>query len=61
MYELVIVWSTGEKNIYEYKTREEAEKGGDNFKTAFGYQVSWFGVREKQITAKSKQKVRDLK
>lgn len=54
MYELVIVWSTGEKNIYEYKTREEAEKGGDNFKTAFGYQVSWFGVREKQITAKSK-------
>lgn len=47
MFELVIVWSTGETNIYEYETREDAEQGGENFLLAFGLQVSWWGVRKK--------------
>ena len=44
MYELVIVWDTGEKEIHAYNTQEEAEIIGQGYKTAFGSQV-WYCTR----------------
>ena len=44
MFELVVVWETGEKEIYTYPTQAEAEAGKRNFETAFGSQV-WVCVR----------------
>ena len=46
MFELVIIWDTGEKDVYTYNTEIEAETSGKNFKMAFGNQISWFGVRK---------------
>lgn len=48
-YELVVVWDTGDKNIYEYRTEEEAENGAERMKTAFGNQIVWTGTRRKLI------------
>ncbi len=45
-YELVIVWETGEKTINEYESRELAEQAERGYKTAFGNQIEWSGVRE---------------
>ena len=44
-YELVIVWDTGEKEIHEYNTQEEAEIMAQGDRTAFGNQISWTGIR----------------
>ena len=44
-YELCVVWHGGDLDIYEYPTEEEARKGGENMKMAFGNQVCWYGVR----------------
>lgn len=46
-YELVIIWTTGENDIYEYGTREAAEKAGRNMKMALGSQIAWYGTRQK--------------
>lgn len=46
MYELVIIWETGEKEVYAYTTREKAERTGEEMKKVFGRQISWAGVRE---------------
>lgn len=47
MYELVIIWETGEKEVYPFKTEEQAEQGGRNMRKAFGKQIEWYGVRKK--------------
>lgn len=44
-YELVVVWSTGDKQVFEYATQDEAEQGKRNYEMAFGAQV-WCCVRE---------------
>lgn len=44
-YELVIIWSNGEKNVYQYPTRDEAEIGEKNMWMANGNQIEWSGVR----------------
>lgn len=46
MYELIIVWDNGDKDIYTYNTQEEAERGADNMRMAFGNQVTWAGTRK---------------
>lgn len=46
-YELVIIWDSGEKEIHEYKTKEEAEKAKAGYYIAFGHQL-WGCVREKR-------------
>ena len=43
MYKLFVVWNTGEKEVHEYKTREEAEQAAAGYKMAFGEQV-WVSV-----------------
>lgn len=48
MYELVIVWNDGNKEIHGYKNRTEAEEGKRNMEMAFGAQV-WCCVREKRV------------
>lgn len=45
MYELVVVWGTGEMDIYKYNTEEEAENAGRDMKMVFGGQISWYGTR----------------
>ena len=44
-YELIIIWETGEKEIYSYATEEEAETSCREFKMIFGGQISWAGTR----------------
>ena len=46
MYELIIIWADGDKNVYPYQTEEEARHGERNMRMAFGNQVSWAGVRK---------------
>ena len=45
MWELVIVWDSGEKQVFKHDTEEDAEKGGRNMKMAFGNQIQWWGTR----------------
>lgn len=47
MYELVIVWDSGETDIYTYDSKEAAEEGGESMKMALGNQIAWYGTREK--------------
>lgn len=43
-YELVVQWDDGEKEVFGYKTEDEARKAGDWYRMAFGEQV-WTCVR----------------
>ena len=45
MYELIIIWETGEKEIYSYPTRDMAEKTEREMRKVFGNQISWTGIR----------------
>lgn len=47
MFELVVVWDNGEKDVYEYATEEKAEQAGANMKMALGNQIRWYGSRRK--------------
>ena len=47
-YELVVVWATGETDVFEYRTEEEAYSAGRGMRTALGNQISWWGVRRKR-------------
>ena len=42
-YRLTIVWETGEKESYEFNTKEKAERAARNYRTAFGKQA-WVSV-----------------
>lgn len=42
--ELVIVWQTGETEVHQYNTAEEAENAKAGFEMVFGNQV-WCCVR----------------
>lgn len=47
MYELVIIWTDGDKDVTQYATEEDAEKAELNMKMAFGNQIEWSGIRRK--------------
>ena len=47
MWELVVIWDTGEKTIYTYDSREVAERSAYNLRFALGMQVAWWCVRKK--------------
>ena len=47
MYELVVIWENGDKDVYEYENEELAIKAGDNMMMALGNQIQWFGIRKK--------------
>ena len=44
-WELVVVWSNGDKDIYEYDTEAQAEKAGRGMKMGNGNQIEWYGTR----------------
>lgn len=46
MFELVVIWETGEKEIYTYRTEERAERAGREMKKVFGNQIAWTGTRK---------------
>lgn len=48
MYELVIVWSTGEKEIVVCKTEAECDRVAANMRKAFGAQIEWAGSRPRR-------------
>ena len=41
MYELVVVWETGEKEITAYATEDEAKAAGNQMEMVFGKQLWW--------------------
>ena len=45
-YELVVIGETGEKEVHEYATEEEAQAAGNGYKMAFGNQISLVGTRK---------------
>ena len=45
-YELIVIWETGEKEIFGYATEEEAQVAGNGYSVAFGNQVAWVGIRK---------------
>lgn len=46
-YVLGIIWDTGEKEVYQFSTREEAEKVEAGYKMAFGNQIQYSYVSYK--------------
>ena len=49
MYELIIIWSTGDRNVYQFEDRERAEETEKGMRAAFGEQIAWTGINH--ITA----------
>lgn len=49
MFELIVVWGTGDTNVYEYDTREEVAIGAGRMRMAFGKQIAWTGVRKSTL------------
>lgn len=47
-YELIVIWETGEKEIFEYATEEQAQEACNDFKYIFDNQVAWAGTRLKR-------------
>lgn len=47
MFELVVIWTSGEKDVYTYDKLADAETGEINMKTVFGNQIAWIGTRKK--------------
>ena len=45
-FELIVVWYTGEKDIYPYDSYESAKKGEANMRMVFGNQISWTGMNK---------------
>lgn len=48
-YELIIIWYTGEREVYGYATEDDARKAEEGYKQVFGSQIEWSGVRRKRI------------
>lgn len=45
MFELVVIWENGEKDIFTYPTKEKAEKAGQGMQMALGKQIVFYCVR----------------
>ena len=58
MFELVVIWSNGTKNVFSYKSKEEAEQAEQGMKTALGNQIEWTGVREKEVMSEAAKEAR---
>lgn len=46
-YILIVIWYNGERDEYDYPTREEAEEAEKGYHMAFGNQISWTGIDKK--------------
>lgn len=45
-YNLVVIWLTGEKNIYPYYTEDMARDGEQSMKKVFGNQIAYTYVNQ---------------
>ncbi len=45
MFELIVVWFDGSKDVYKYDDREAAERGEQGMRMACGNQIQWTGIR----------------
>ena len=45
-YELVVVWTSGETQVYECKNREDAKRAQKNMLMAFGNQIQYCEPRK---------------
>lgn len=48
-YELIIVWTSGEKESHFYHNREFADLARDNMLMVFGNQIEWIGITKEII------------
>lgn len=44
---LVVIWETGEKQMWDYRTEEEARAAERGMRIANGNQISWTSVFER--------------
>lgn len=47
-YEVVIIWTTGEKEICTAEAIIDARIIEEGYKIAFGNQIQWTGIRERR-------------
>ena len=47
-YELIVIWETGEREVFEYDSEKEAREACNDFRMIFGNQVTWAGTRLKR-------------
>jgi hypothetical protein len=47
VYRLIIIWYNGERDEYDYPTREEAEEVERGYHMEFGNQISWTGISKR--------------
>lgn len=47
MYELIIVWATGEKEAHGYETEDKAKEIEAGYKMAFGNQIAFTCINRK--------------
>ena len=45
-YELIVIWSDGDRETYGYDTQEQARRAAQNMYTAFGRQIAWTYIQE---------------
>jgi len=44
-HELIIIWDTGERDIFSYKDEATAAHAEQNMRLVFGNQIAWAGIR----------------
>lgn len=49
MWELILLWSTGEKQTLLFETRGRAELAEESIRAACGEQITWSGIN--RVTA----------
>jgi hypothetical protein len=45
IWELVLIWADGDKNVFTYSSEDEAKQAEENMLRAHGNQISWTGIR----------------
>ena len=45
MFELVVIWENGDKDVYSYSTEKDAKSAECGMKKALGKQIQWTCVR----------------
>ena len=48
VFRLIIIWSNGDRDEYDYPTREEAEEKEAGYHMVFGNQITWTGISERR-------------
>ena len=46
MFELVVIWYTGEKTFHKYNSKPDAERAESGYHVAFGNQISYTYIKE---------------